>query len=453
MTQRAKRWLKRSKLRSDFDKPYFTTADFERTVPEHKRMVVIGCAGSGKSTLLNKLAGCEKVWVDRTDTHNDTDHGSFEWKASPIFESGHSLDSVTKCSAFANLKYMGRAERPFIAVDTPGHDDPNGGRDIVDEAAARDFLDGQAADLHAKLRAMGRVHAIVVVHNDVHSNRLNPATYELLRKVDEMFATHDTNGSQTAGTDGRTTTSVWEHVVVCYSKCDADSRGWRDGLAEKRRAMQAALRAAVPSCTLDVPVLALSGVAVGGAGNAALDRGFEALWDFLQAAPPLPTAGIRKFAGLSARVGALAAARDAAVRCAEARRDFPAVSGNFLTLVVLLIVRSCLLPVLDVPGVLDEAALFGFLAYRTGLYKVADWAAVLWDDVLLKGYIVPAAGWVGLGETVGAWARVMQVEPAAAAPAPAGPALPASFSAAPASAQCDSEEGQQEQQPVKSKID
>jgi len=379
MTQRAKRWLKRSKLRSDFDKPYFTTADFERTVPEHKRMVVIGCAGSGKSTLLNKLAGCEKVWVDRTDTHNDTDHGSFEWKASPIFESGHSLDSVTKCSAFANLKYMGRADRPFIAVDTPGHDDPNGGRDIVDEAAARDFLDGQAADLHAKLRAMGRVHAIVVVHNDVHSNRLNPATYELLRKVDEMFATDDTNGSQTAGTDGRTT-SVWEHVVVCYSKCDADSRGWRDGLAEKRRAMQAALRAAVPSCT-------------------------------------------------------------------------PAVSGNFLTLVVLLIVRSCLLPVLDVPGVLDEAALFGFLAYRTGLYKVADWAAVLWDDVLLKGYIVPAAGWVGLGETVGAWARVMQVEPAAAAPAPAGPALPASFSAAPASAQCDSEEGQQEQQPVKSKID
>jgi len=436
MTQRAKRWLKRSKLRSDFDKPYFTTADFERTVPEHKRMVVIGCAGSGKSTLLNKLAGCEKVWVDRTDTHNDTGHGSFEWKASPIFESGHSLDSVTKCSAFANLKYMGRADRPFIAVDTPGHDDPNGGRDIVDEAAARDFLDGQAADLHAKLRAMGRVHAIVVVHNDVHSNRLNPATYELLRKVDEMFATDDTNDSQTAGTDGRTTTSVWEHVVVCYSKCDADSRGWRDGLAEKRRAMQTALRAAVPSCTVDVPVLALSGVAVGGAGNAALDRGFEALWDFLQAAPPLPTAGIRKFAGLSARVGALAAARDAAVRCAEARRDFPAVSGNFLTLVVLLIVRSCLLPVLDVPGVLDEAALFGFLAYRTGLYKVADWAAVLWDDVLLKGYIVPAAGWVGLGETVGAWARVMQVEPAA-----------------PASAQCESEEGQQEQQPVKSKID
>ena len=61
-----------------------------------------------------------------------------------------------------------------------------------------------AADLHNKLRALGHIHAIVVIHNDVHSNRLNPATYTILKMVGEKFAA--------AGDGG----AVWNHVVCIH---------------------------------------------------------------------------------------------------------------------------------------------------------------------------------------------------------------------------------------------
>ena len=52
-----------------------------------------------------------------------------------------------------------------------------------------------------------KVNAILVLHNDVHSNRLNPATYTILKMVAEKFAA--------AGDGG----DVWKHVVLAYAKC------------------------------------------------------------------------------------------------------------------------------------------------------------------------------------------------------------------------------------------
>ena len=46
---------------------------------------------------------------------------------------------------------------------------------------SRDKLGELAADLHNKLKAMERVDAIIVIHNDPISNRLNPATFTILQ--------------------------------------------------------------------------------------------------------------------------------------------------------------------------------------------------------------------------------------------------------------------------------
>lgn len=129
---------------------------------------------------------CAQVWIE---DEGDDDDGHFEWdeKAgpTPVFESGHSTGAVTSRTSFGNFSYFGKEERPFVIVDTPGHDDPEGAN--IDEQQARDKLKEQAADLHAKLKNMSSLNLVLVVHNDVHSNRLNPATYELLKKVISFF--------------------------------------------------------------------------------------------------------------------------------------------------------------------------------------------------------------------------------------------------------------------------
>jgi len=154
-------------LRTEVEREYASLEDFTRIDPAAKRLVVIGCTGAGKSTLLNVMAGHKFEQSEETDME-------FVWDKTPLFESKAGGDSVTKKTSFANLHWFGDAHRTFTAIDTPGHDDP-GGADIS-EQAARDVLSELAADLHNKIKATGHVHAILVLHNDVASNRLNPAT-------------------------------------------------------------------------------------------------------------------------------------------------------------------------------------------------------------------------------------------------------------------------------------
>jgi len=218
--QASVKYLK-SARRNKFDHIYTTLEDFTRVEPSRKRVVVIGCTGSGKSTLLNVLAGWRFVQSKETDYE-------FKWQPKPqegeekplepIFAATSSSDSVTKQTAFANVHMRGDPDRELIVVDTPGHDDPAGCE--IGSQEARDHLGELAADLHNKLKALGHVHAILVLHNDVLSNRLNPATYQILKMVDEKF--------KKAGT------SVWEHVVVGYSKCNNFETSWRSGLEGKK---------------------------------------------------------------------------------------------------------------------------------------------------------------------------------------------------------------------------
>mgnify|MGYP001310567116 CR=1 FL=1 len=67
-----------------------------------------------------------------------------------------------------------------------------------------------------------------VLHNDVHSNRLNPATYTILKMIGEKFA--------------KSEVSPWKHVIVGYSKCNAHETSWRSGLPNKKKALQAEMR-------------------------------------------------------------------------------------------------------------------------------------------------------------------------------------------------------------------
>ena len=173
----------RSSRRMAKDTLYSTLEDFTRA-DSKKRLVVIGCTGSGKSTLLNVCAGWKFVQSKESDYE-------FKWQSkgddatTPLFASKASDESVTKVAAFANVDWCGDAERELIVVDTPGHDDPSGAE--LDSKESREALGALAADLHNKLKALGSIHAILVLHNDVLSNRLNPATYQVLKMIDEKF--------------------------------------------------------------------------------------------------------------------------------------------------------------------------------------------------------------------------------------------------------------------------
>ena len=226
-------------LRLQQDTLFSTLEDFERVDPDAKRIVVIGVTGAGKSTVLNCMGGWG--FVQKPPDYE------FEWQekdgVSPLFEARADCDSCTKKTSFANLSFLGDAERPVVAVDTPGHDDPAGAE--IENKEAREKLGEMAADLHNKMKALGHIHAILVLHNDVHSNRLNPATYTVLKMIGEKFA--------------KAEASCWKHVVVAYSKCNAHETSWRSGLAKKKKDLQAEIRSKVEMCDHDVPVIALGG--------------------------------------------------------------------------------------------------------------------------------------------------------------------------------------------------
>ena len=168
-------------LRTARNTLFTTPDDFARMHPSSQRMLVIGCTGAGKSTILNIMAGWR--YVQRPPDYEFVWEAPAEGDEAPLFEAGEGTDSVTRRTAFANLNWFGDAKRSFVAVDSPGHDDPSGAD--IDSPEAREKLGELAADLHNKLKAMRHVNTILVLHNDVLSNRLNPATYTILKAARE----------------------------------------------------------------------------------------------------------------------------------------------------------------------------------------------------------------------------------------------------------------------------
>eukprot|EP00964_Phaeocystis_antarctica_P064554 scaffold38839_cov64-Phaeocystis_antarctica.AAC.7 len=155
-------------LRLQQDTVFSTLEDFERVDPDAKRVVVIGVTGAGKSTVLNCMGGWN--FVQKPPDYE------FEWQekdgVDALFEARADCDSCTKKTSFANLAFMGDSERAVVAVDTPGHDDPAGAE--IENKEAREKLGEMAADLHNKMKALGHIHAILVLHNDVR-RALQPA--------------------------------------------------------------------------------------------------------------------------------------------------------------------------------------------------------------------------------------------------------------------------------------
>jgi GTP-binding protein EngB required for normal cell division len=377
-------WDKAKKLyyKTEYNFTYTTNEEFSRAPPELKNLVVIGCTGAGKSTLLNRLAGLKKEWVE---PKNEDDDWELEYKQEPLFKSEAATEGVTEFTAFANVNYFGDESRPFTIVDTPGHNDPEGiNIDDENRGAARQKLDEQAADLYDKLKALGRVNLILVIHNDVQANRLDPATYEVLKKVNEMFAKVEGN--------------VWDHVVVAYSKCDELGGGrfiGDDGIKKKKADMLKAIQSPERqlNCTVDLPILTLSGIESRD-GKSEKSKDFERLWEMLQETPDLSTENLQEFEGLGHRIQKLLEDRDAARLTATAYRDFYEVSiqSAVLLLALLLPLRSSLdvlnpacyigAGCLDHPGFVDEMIVFAIFAFVIGWKRFYYFLLVLWDKGL-----------------------------------------------------------------------
>ena len=307
------------------DTLFTTLEDFTRADPYKKRLVVIGCTGSGKSTLLNVLGGWRFVQSKDNDYQFAWQKkGAGEDAVENIFESAASSDSVTKKSSYANIDFRGDPERQLLVMDTPGHDDPAGGE--IDSQEARDVLGAIAADLHNKLKAFGTIHTILVLHNDVISNRLNPATYQILKMVDEKFA--------------KAGTSVWKHVVLGYSKCNNFETSWRSGLEGKKKSLQATIKEKIKGCDVDVPVLALGGGEIEPAPPSQDEHdGLERLWEFIDAAEGLDTAQLQPFEGADVKWQKMIDAKDKAESQAKAALIYVAVLLKMFVLGTLLFWR------------------------------------------------------------------------------------------------------------------
>lgn len=304
--------------RTGLNQIYATIEDFYRCPPARRRLVVIGCTGAGKSTLLNVLGGCKYV-QDPGDYH-------WAWDAPPLFEARAGCSAVTKQTTYANLHWLGDEARPLVAVDTPGHDDTDG-RDISSKTG-RDALRQQAADLHHKLKAMGKVHAILVLHNQVTSNRLNPATYAILQMIDEKFGPE-----------------VWRNVIVAYSQCNQHMQAsWMPNLQDKMDELRREIRAEVPGCEVDVPVITVGGGSMRGAEEAP-ERGLAELWAFLEAADPIDTTTLKPFEGAQwCKYEALVKERDVGVARADAALVYVSVVLKLACVIAFLLWRSLLLP-------------------------------------------------------------------------------------------------------------
>jgi predicted GTPase len=343
---------------------YKTNEDFGTMVADNPRLMTVGCTGAGKSTLINRLGGCHYVCKESSDGKI-----SFEWDAEPVFEVDCATQGVTTCTSFANLNYLGKEDRPFICVDTPGHDDP-GGINMTDDNSeghkARDTILTQAGDLYEKLKQMKHVNCILVLHNDVNSNRLNPATYEVLEKIDQMFAESDGN--------------VWNHVIVAYSKCDAESRGWKANLDKKVKDFQSELKKKFTRCKdIDVPVITVSGVEY--PDKESDMSGFEKLWELLKTKPKLSTSNLQKFNGLSAKIEDIIRQREFFQRQAEARKNF--TSTAMLTMAFVMGFLGVVRPWINIDSYLDEFVYIGGFIYCMGMYKMTDFGKIVWDDYAL----------------------------------------------------------------------
>jgi hypothetical protein len=248
------------------------------------RIVVLGATGSGKSTLLNIFAGY------RASMAADSDAGGLAWQYKgraverPLFESNDCAGSVTMETAMVVTRWLGKGDR-VVLVDTPGVLDSREG-EADDEEKAR-IQRHRNGDLHAKLKHLKKINAVLVLHSDFHGNKLDSSNAKLLKDLASMF--------ESAGG------AFWKHVIVGYSKMNTQA-DWSVLLDRKRKQMQSALgrlQSTGGGVPVDVTVLPLGGVERDSStiGRALADEGIDQLWEGLHRMPPLSTTELQLAVG------------------------------------------------------------------------------------------------------------------------------------------------------------
>jgi predicted GTPase len=354
------------------DKLHYSPQDFENLDESDKRLIVVGCTGAGKSTMLNIMAGWtfesikDEHWNFTTALHKK------EAIDGPLFKAGASAESTTTETSFALVNYFNDPGKQLIVIDTPGHDDTGGADRMVKIEA----------DLHNKLQMIRYVNAILVIHNDVKGNVLNPATLELLEKIDAKF--------KDAGVD------VWDHVMIGYSKCNAHVEDWRANLDKKIKNMQAAIRQRIPTCKKDVPIVPLGGMTGDGKepiGRPDQNDGFNKVWYFVNTSKNLPTKDVKPFKGIAEKH------KDAVLLADEERRKrriletYLSVMVQVALLLALFLFRYILpwwlsMLLFNFDGYFDELLILGMFLWAVGYKNVWDSCQLFYEKWIASGYLL-----------------------------------------------------------------
>jgi energy-coupling factor transporter ATP-binding protein EcfA2 len=353
---------------------YSTLEDFTRMNPNLKRIIVISGTGSGKSTLLNILGGW-KLLQNKTNS-------SRQWSSEPLFLAGDQTTSMTQKTVFANLNWLGDINKSFIGIDTPGVDDTEGA--FIDDLDSRNKISEISVDLHNKLKAIGYIDAILVLHNDVHSNRLNPLTKLLLKMLVEQFNNID----------------IWNNIIIAYTKCNEFDFSWRNNLDNKKLAIQDSIKSLFPTCQINIPIIALGGIQLNELEltkdeklcviKPDTKKDLRFLYKFIQETKPINTKVIKVFKGPYQKYESIINKNDLLEAKLDARKQFNTIIFQFIILYLLLIIRSLIIPSFLSPLFLDFEGLYDEIIIVSLVIQCIGWTkTVLVSKLVYTDYIQP----------------------------------------------------------------